>query len=484
MRMGVWRLLFAIALSAETTAPEVAIRTYPYTPPSAILQVETNLVESEVTVRDGDGRAVAGLTESDFEIFDNGVLQKIAAFSEVRSEKKVPSSEPSRRVSTFFFDDLHVGLPGPSGQFHLPFVKQAARQFAAKYLRPGDRISIATASGAGSTDFTNNAQQFIDAADHLNLHSPTMQSIEEYEAQSLAALYALGTAVKRLSELPGERTLVWVSAGFIIHIQLPKDVPHDVQHDIDNLIESAVHSNVVIDAIDAKGLYPVPRSAAFNRPLQEISQGTGGHFFTDNNDLVGAMEHAVHPEVTYLIAFHPPARDGKFHTLNVKFTQKRRDEAIEFRPGYLSRKEEDAAKRLAARSRMDEAVFSKETLNELPASVTLTGGQPKNGEIPVSVRVTVDVNRLQFAASHGRHAQQLVFLITLLNSNGEFVSGKESIMDLALTESKLASMKQSGLTTVATLDAPPGVYQVRTIVREAMKGELAATTTAVELRSK
>ena len=196
------------------------------------------------------------------------------------------------------------------------------------------------------------------------------------------------------------------------------------------------------------------------------------------------MEHAVHPEVTYLIVFHPAERDGKFHTLTVKFTQKRRDEAIEFRPGYLSRKDEDREKRFAARSRMDEAVFSKETLDELPATVTLAGGQPKNGEIPVSVRVAVDVNRLQFAVSHGRHAQQLVFLITLLDSNGGFVSGKESIMDLALTDSKLASMKRSGLTTVATLDAPPGVYQVRTIVREAMKGALSASTRAVALRAK
>lgn len=427
--------------------------------------------------------AVAGLTESDFEIFDNGVPQKIVAFSALRSERKASSSEPSPRVSTFFFDDLHVGQPGPRGQFDLPFVKQAARQFAEKYLRPGDRISIATASGAGGADFTDNRQQFISAADRLNLHAPSMQSLAEYEALSQGTLYALRDAVKRLSELPGRRTLVWISAGFVIHIQLPHDIPHDVQRDVDNVIDAAVHANVVIDAVDAKAVSSLPTARA-NRPMKEITMGTGGHLFTNTNDLVGAMEQSVHPEVTYLLAFHPAARDGKFHTLNVKFTQKRRDETVEFRPGYLSRKDEDAEKRLAARSRMDEAVFSKETLDELPASVTVAGGQTKNGEIPVLVRVTVDVNRLQFAASHGRHAQQLVFLVSLLDSNGEFVSGKESIMDLELTDSKLTSMKQSGLTTFATLDAAPGVYQVRTIVREAMKGALAAMTAAVELHAK
>jgi hypothetical protein len=37
---------------------------------------------------------------------------------------------------------------------------------------------------------------------------------------------------------------------------------------------------------------------------------------------------------------------------------------------------------------------------------------------------------------------------------------------------------------VATLDAPPGIYQARTVVREGMKGALSASTTAVDLRAK
>jgi hypothetical protein len=57
-------------------------------------------------------------------------------------------------------------------------------------------------------------------------------------------------------------------------------------------------------------------------------------------------------------------------------------------------------------------------------------------------------------------------------------------MELALSDEKLASLKKDGLKTVATLDAPPGIYQARTVVREGMKGALSASTTAVELRAK
>jgi VWFA-related protein len=439
-----------------------------------ILHAETNLVEADVTVRDANGHTIPGLQASDFEVLDNGIPQKIDAFSILRSEGNASSSEPSPRVSTFFIDDLHPGL--------LPFVKQAARQFAAKYLRPRDRISIATASGAGGIDFTDNEQQFIFAANRLNVHAPRTQSLEEYEAQSLATLYALRDTVKRLSELPGERTLVWLSAGFVIHIQLPHDVPHDVQRDVDNVIDSAVHSNVVIDAIDAKGLTP-SATEALNRPLREISLSSGGHLFEHTNDLLGAMELAAHPEVTYLLAFNPGARDGKFHALKIRFKSKRADSSLEFRPGYLSRKDDDSQKKLDARKPMDEAVFSKQTLHDV-AAVALAGGSPKDGAVPLSIDITLDVNQLQFKAANGRHVQQIVFLMTLLDAHDNFVTGKESIMDLALTDQKLASLEKDGLKVVATLNATAGIYQVRTVVREGMKGNLSASTTAVQLRAK
>src|SRR5690242_17328857 len=64
--------------------PEDEIRwgSQPFTPllPGAI-QVQTNLVEVGVVVRDGRGKVVEGLTQNDFEIYDQGKKQRIALFS-------------------------------------------------------------------------------------------------------------------------------------------------------------------------------------------------------------------------------------------------------------------------------------------------------------------------------------------------------------------------------------------------------------------
>ena len=57
-------------------------------------------------------------------------------------------------------------------------------------------------------------------------------------------------------------------------------------------------------------------------------------------------------------------------------------------------------------------------------------------------------------------------------------------MDMALTDEKLASMRNDGLNAASPLSTPPGTYQIRAIVREGVKGTLAAITTLVEVQAK
>jgi VWFA-related protein len=492
-RAAVFLAVCTLLPGLQKTLPEVSIDTQPYTPPSTILRAETNLVETDLTVRDANGHAVPGLQSSDFEVFDNGVPQTIAAFSEVRKDAKAESTRAAPKFVTFFFDNLHMGRPGPSGQFALPFLQQAARDFAAEYLKPGDHISVATTTGGGALDFTDDPKLFAEKVYRITYRWPYQQESDtmvaigrsaEYHQDAVNALAAAVSAVGRLAQIPGERTLVFLSRGFICHIETQNGV-FDCEPELHALIDSAVRGNVSVQAIDAKGLSagPFREVQALRRPLKELSDGTGGHLFENSNDLAGAMELAAHPEVTYQLAFNPGSPDGKFHRLRIRFKTKR-NASLEFRPGYLSRKDEDSEKKLAARRPMDDAVFSKQTLNDVAAAVNLVGGLPKDGTIPVSIDITLDVNRLQFRIANGRHMQQIVFLTALLDASGNYVTGKESIMDLALTDEKLASLRKDGLKAIATLEAPPGIYQVRTVVREGMKGGLAASTTVVELRAR
>jgi len=56
-------------------------------------------------------------------------------------------------------------------------------------------------------------------------------------------------------------------------------------------------------------------SVEFLDAAAKVAEGRGGHFSKNSNISPPAMELAAHPEVTYLVAFNPAPRDGKFHTL-------------------------------------------------------------------------------------------------------------------------------------------------------------------------
>ncbi len=221
---------------------------------------------------------------------------------------------------------------------------------------------------------------------------------------------------------------------------------------MERFVDGAMRWNIVIHALDASGLNAdvagltgLLYQTFFWTPLEKVTDSTGGHLFKNTNDLTGAMELAANPEVTYLLAFNPGARDGKYHTLKIRFKSKR-PETIQFRHGYLS--PPDSPIKVSNRAPLDAAVFSQENLTEIPAFVTLAPGPS------VSITIIVDVKHLQFTTYADRHAQQIVFLMTLLDTNGAFVTGKEALMDLALTDAKLASLEREGLKAVATLTAP------------------------------
>jgi VWFA-related protein len=428
---------------------------------------------------------------------------------------------------TFFFDDFHLSNAS------ILFVKRAARTFIAKHLKPGDKMSIVTASSDSDLDFTDDQKLFSEKLDLLRSHtrtrftmpcevSPTdsyiflnnldgqiyekainaakpcactdsekpsacranaiavattlaSSSWEETEAQSIGAIDALGFAAKKLSQVNGMRILVLTSPGFLIR---------PGQTELDKFIAGAARWNIVVHSIDGNGLNAdvsgregLLYQSLFWTPLAKAADGTGGHFFKNNNDIAGAMDLATNPEVTYVLAFNPGPRDGKFHSLKIRFKSKRPD-TIQFRPSYFSPADEPN-KAQSARAPLDAAVFTKETLTAFPAAVSVAPN-----DASVSVSIVVDVNRLEFVAGSGRHVQQFVFLMTLLDASGAFVTGKEAIMDLALTDERLESLQKTGLKAVATLNAPAGAYQVRIVVREAMKGSLAASTVPVEVRPK
>ncbi len=198
----------ALAQSKPEEPKEVTIRYGVYKPHPATFSVESNLVDLRVTVRDRNGRPVAGLTASDFEVFDNGKPQQPSFFSEEKSGARPelisaappagnpsaaeaaspPSAAPAAaprggRSIVLFIDDTH-GEPRAVQQSRL-----AAEKFVSTGMRPGDRVAIFTDSGDVTVDFTSDAQALVTAIARLRTH-PQLGSHGLSECPSLTSYQA------------------------------------------------------------------------------------------------------------------------------------------------------------------------------------------------------------------------------------------------------------------------------------------------------
>ena len=346
----------------------------------------------------------------------------------------------------------------------------------------------------------------------LELHCPDQQLISvkaqavqtwnQARSVSQSTLATIEGVVDYLAKMPGSHMLLVTSPGFLAGT---------LESEQDKIIAKALHAGVVINALDAKGLYaeapgrPIDellstpgslppdivtfetmavgsRLVELDAPMANFTQSTGGLFFHNNNDLdYGFYLLGVVPEFSYVLGFYPDASafNGKYHKLRVRLTGKS-PSGVQARRGYFAPTSEEAGQP-APQSKFDQEVFAGDTLANIPVSVTQQSGRSNTGEPILWVEVHVDLRGLPFQQQSDRHVQKLTFVLALFDSKGEFVAGKEGEMNLALKENSFSQFSEKGIDAKMFLDAPPGAYQLRTVVQEAVKGNIAAATRSAEI---
>lgn len=165
--------------------------------PQSTFQAEVNLIEVDATVTDAQGNTVIGLTADDFELFDDGQPQTIAAFSFVDLALAIPAEFPgvgrpvekdvrsnrepvSGRMYVIVLDDMNVD------SIRSPVVRQHAREFVQSYFGEGDIAAVTYTSGRvdASQDFTSDPQLLLAAIDKFIGRAPRSSAME-----SLAKFY-------------------------------------------------------------------------------------------------------------------------------------------------------------------------------------------------------------------------------------------------------------------------------------------------------
>jgi VWFA-related protein len=532
----------------------------------ATFKVRVNNVLVRVVVRDTKGKVVSNLKKEDFQLYDGRKLQNITSFAmETPLTHAVPltsapgASNPSteaepaavkaaalpQRFVSMVFDDVHMSMEDAV------FVRDSATRFFGG-LAPSDRVSINTTSGQLTQDFTDDHAVLEKAllnilprplSHHASSDCPDMSYYEadlitnKHDVQALAVAteetvqcafngdermqaqaqqqaqvaaqlgvtdgdneteYAyrhLEAIVRRMTSLPGQRILVLVSPGFILST---------LQIEASDMVDRATRGNIVINTIDARGLYTpdfgdiadppndslrtagfkslyrVSAQSAQEDVLAELADGTGGVFYHNRNDVDEAMREAgAAPEVSYVLGFSPQnlKLDGHFHALKVGLTTKEKF-TIQARHGYFApRSATDPAQ--IAKEEIQEALFSQEEVHDISVDLQTQYFKKDEAAARLAVLTHLDVKGVRFRKDSGRNNDQLTIVTGIFDENGQFVTGTEKVIDMKLLDTTYERLSRSGLTVKSSFEVKPGTYMVRLVVRDSEGAQMAARNGAV-----
>jgi VWFA-related protein len=314
---------------------------------------------------------------------------------------------------------------------------------------------------------------------------------EQLKFDSSDVLDMLVQVTRILAAAPGDRVLLIVSPGF---------VTDGMERQLANLTDTFLRAHIVVNGLDDEGLpfaSELPESLGgrglragwLSRSMAQRMQtvtafiadaaaATGGRFILNNNDLEGGLKAlAAAPEVSYVLGFSPHGQpDGKYHKLKITAASY----AVSARAGYLAVPPAEHTE--TAQDRIDRVVTSKEILDQIPATVNAVSVAEKDGQYHIQVNIKLDAKRLPFSDTNGKSLQQLTFVSVLEDGDGNFVEGKQAVMDMVLAPATRATMEATGIKASLSFVVPKGDYVVREVIREAIHNRFAASTTTVPAR--
>lgn len=324
------------------------------------------------------------------------------------------------------------------------------------------------------------------------------QAESEGEDASLAALRGIESLVRRMASLPGQRSVVIVSSGFLTDTLL---------YHLDEITDRALRSSVIVNALDARGLYtgsmyridaaktglsakllPAKTRIAMEGSrrqtdgMHDLALSTGGVFYANSNDLdAGLGELTGTPEAYYVLTFSPQnlKLNGAFHPLKVTLVAGK-GLTVQARRGYFAPKQ-PADPLVQERQDIQDAVFSQDEIRDLPIDVHTQFFMKTRADAQVDVLTHLDLHRLRLRKEAGRNFDDLTLVVVLFDRDGHYVAGLQKALELKMRDETLARFLRTGVTVQSEFDVPPGTYLVRAVVRESESGQMSALNRSLEI---
>lgn len=266
------------------------------------VKINTNLIQIDVTVVDKDGKVVTGLKPEDFELFENGQLQKITNFSFVSKlsaganaggaatasqNSQLPGSDVRlkrrdvRRTIALVVDDLNLSFAS------VYYTRKALNRFVDEQMLPGDLVAlIRTGGGVGALQQFTADKQLIKAA---------IAKIKWNPFSSLDALTSVSQTDTEITErFTNESDQVASGNPKQYTLMHPHDNVDEVQQASKNSAKNAADAQKALFAQSSIGTLKYIASGMSQLPGRKAMM-----LFSDGMDIGDVMNNKSRSQATY-----------------------------------------------------------------------------------------------------------------------------------------------------------------------------------------
>jgi len=264
-----------------------------------VFSADAGVVLVLTTVADRHGRFLKGLGQGDFQVFEDGVPQRVSHFDDPSSARELVAAL-----------DMSSSMTAA-----MPRLRAAVREFLAR-LRPIDRLSLLAFNDSVFTL----ARRESDPAARL-------KAVERLSAWGGTALYdTLTQGLDQLAGQKGRKALVVFSDG-------EDTASFSSAGDVEQRVRRSDAPLYVV--CQGRG----NQVAALRELMERVARLSGGRAFAtdDIEELQGAFDRiAEELDAQYLLAYEPtnPAHDGSWRTIRVEVKDK--GLSVRAREGYRS----------------------------------------------------------------------------------------------------------------------------------------------------
>jgi Ca-activated chloride channel family protein len=275
-------------------------------PPQGTIRVDVSLVNVLASVMDKNNRPAADLMRDQFEIYEEGKLQKIEVFE----------AETQQPLDLVLMMDTSL-----SEISDLSIESEAAANFISQVVRPGDRAAI--------FEFADRVTQLSDFSDNIRQLQTAVHRVSAGDGTALYDAVYLGSEALASGPSGRRRAIVLITdAG-----ETTSRADFETARRAALRTESLLYT-IVVRPVKSEG----GRNTAGEHAMETIADSTGGAiYYPREMTELGSMFDQINRELRtqYRLGFYPQPRpvQGVYRNIEVRV---KGDYSVHYRKAYFS----------------------------------------------------------------------------------------------------------------------------------------------------